>query len=88
MVKASSRTSKSTVAYSAKKGSETGIKCTQFVELPIKSPDTSPMNFCAFSLLKRVLGKRHPIGLKGIWKMVQEDWSKTRMTVLRKSLHS
>ncbi|GFS53046.1 hypothetical protein TNCV_331521 [Trichonephila clavipes] len=43
MDKASSHTSNSIVAYLAKKGSETGIKCILFDEIPVKSPDASQM---------------------------------------------
>ena len=48
MDKASSYTSKLITAYSAKKGSETRIKCIPFDEISVKSPDTSPMDICAF----------------------------------------
>ncbi|GFT97619.1 RNase H domain-containing protein [Trichonephila clavipes] len=54
--KASSNTSKSTTAKIAKKHSETGIKCTSFDEIPVKSLETSPLDFWAFGLLKRALG--------------------------------
>ena len=47
MDKAFSHTSKSTMAYLAKKDSETGIS---FDEKPVKSPNTSPVDFCAFCL--------------------------------------
>ncbi|GFW96636.1 uncharacterized protein TNCV_2846931 [Trichonephila clavipes] len=60
MDKASSHTSKSIAAYLAKKESETGIKCIPFDEISVKSHDASPTDFCAFGLLKRALGKRHP----------------------------
>ncbi len=53
MDKASSQTSKSTAAYLPNKESEIGIKCILFNEIPVKPPDTSPIDFCAFSLLKQ-----------------------------------
>ncbi|GFV63596.1 hypothetical protein TNCV_2195701 [Trichonephila clavipes] len=39
---------------------ETEIKCIPFDEIRIKSPFPYPMDFCAFSLSKRALGKRLP----------------------------
>ena len=50
MDKASCHTSTSTTAYLAKKESETGIKCIPLDEIPVKSPDASPMDFRAFGL--------------------------------------
>ncbi|GFW85632.1 hypothetical protein TNCV_852831 [Trichonephila clavipes] len=32
------------------------------------------MYICAFGLLKRVFGKRHPSTPNGLWKTVQEEW--------------
>ena len=88
MDKASSHMSQSTTAYLAKKESETGIKYIPFDGIPVKSPDASPMDFCAFGLLKRALEKRHPKTLNRLWKKVQEEWSKIDTIVLRKSLFS
>ena len=73
MDKASSHTSKSTTTYLAKKESETEIKCIPFGEIPVKSHEASRMDFCAFGLLKRALGKQHPKTLKGLWKTAQEE---------------
>ncbi|GFV32062.1 hypothetical protein TNCV_1452751 [Trichonephila clavipes] len=53
-----------------------------------ESPDVSPMDFCAFGLSKRALGKRYPRTLNGLWKTAQEQWSKMGRTVLRKRLLS
>ncbi|GFX06911.1 hypothetical protein TNCV_1202261 [Trichonephila clavipes] len=65
------------------KESETRIKCTPFGELLKKSPNASPMDFCAFDLLKPALRKRHPRTLNGLWKRVQEEWSNFCTTELR-----
>ncbi|GFX43608.1 hypothetical protein TNCV_510571 [Trichonephila clavipes] len=48
---------------SGTKDSETGIKCILCNEIRVKSPYTSPMDFCAFDLLKRAIGKWHPNGV-------------------------
>ncbi|GFT22514.1 uncharacterized protein TNCV_3274711 [Trichonephila clavipes] len=82
--KASSHTYKSTAAYLAKK--ETGKKCILFDNIRVKSSYTSVMDFCAFGVLKRALGKQHPRTLNELWKMDQEEWSKMYMTVQTKSL--
>ncbi|GFW52504.1 hypothetical protein TNCV_404321 [Trichonephila clavipes] len=47
-----SHTSKPTAGYLAKKESETEIKCILFYEIPVKPPDDSSMDFCAFGSLK------------------------------------
>ena len=58
MDKSSSHMSKSTTTYLAKKEPETRIKCISFDEISVKWPEASPMDFCAFDLLKRTLGKQ------------------------------
>ncbi|GFW37488.1 uncharacterized protein TNCV_860951 [Trichonephila clavipes] len=88
MHKTFSHMSKSTTAYLAKKESETGIKCIPFDEVRVKSPYASAMDFCVLGLLKRALGKRYTRTMNGLWKTVQEEWSKICMTVLRKNLLS
>ncbi|GFT57170.1 hypothetical protein TNCV_1691841 [Trichonephila clavipes] len=82
MDKASSHTSMSTAAYLAKKGPETGIKCAPFDKIRVKSFYASTINFCAFGLLKPAFGKRNPRTLNGLWKTIQEEWSKICVTVL------
>ncbi|GFU57306.1 hypothetical protein TNCV_3634921 [Trichonephila clavipes] len=67
---------KLTAAYLAEKEPEIEIKCIPFDEIPVKPPDAPPMNFCAFGLLKRPLGKRHTRTLKGLRKTVQEEGNK------------
>ena len=57
--KASSQTSKSTAIFLEKMRIETGIKTIPFSHIPVKAPDASPMDFCAFGLLKNELAKRH-----------------------------
>lgn len=75
-----------TAAYLAKKKSKTGIKCIPFNEITVKSFDASSVDFCACSLLKRALLKRHLKILNGHMKMIQKEWCKIHMTVLRERL--
>jgi len=84
--KASRHTSNSTRQFLDLMTAETGIKAIPFSHIPVKSPDASPMDFCAFGLLKQALGKRHPKTLAGLWKVVNDEWNKLDLTVLRKSL--
>ncbi|GFT83099.1 hypothetical protein TNCV_629261 [Trichonephila clavipes] len=86
MDKASSHMIKPTSAYLAKKESERRIKSRLFEEIPVKSPDGSPIDFYTSSSLKRALGKWHQRTLNGVWETAQEEGSKICMTVLRKSL--
>ncbi|GFX76269.1 uncharacterized protein TNCV_4036701 [Trichonephila clavipes] len=88
MDKAFNCMSKSTAADLAKKEPETGITCIPTEEIPVISTGASPMDFCAFSLLKRASGKRPPRTLNRLWKTVQEQWKQIAITVLRKNLLS
>ena len=84
--KASSHTSASTRHFLGEMERETGIHSIPFSDIPVKSPDASPMDFCAFGLLKRALGSRRPRTLTGLWKVCQEEWNKLDTLVLRRSL--
>jgi hypothetical protein len=84
--KASSHTSKSTATFVTKMTAATGVNVIPFSDIPTKSPDCAPMDFCAFGLLKRGLGSRRPRTVAGLWKACQEVWSRIDMTVLRRSL--
>ncbi|GBM00742.1 hypothetical protein AVEN_150909-1 [Araneus ventricosus] len=53
-----SHTSQSTVNFLEKIEQEMGIKTVPFTDIPAKSPDLTPMDFCAFGLLKCALSKR------------------------------
>ena len=84
--KASSHTSKTTRSFMNRMQNETGINAIPFEDIPVKSPDASPMDFCAFGLLKRALGKRRPRTLDGLWKACKEEWEQMDMSSLQRSL--
>ena len=84
--KASSHTSRSTRLFLQHMADETGIRAIPFTDIPVKSPDASPMDFCAFGLLKRALSHRRPRTIEGLWKACQEEWLRLDMTTLRASL--
>ena len=67
---------------------KTGIKAIPFTDIPTKSPDVSPMDFCAFGLLTFALSKRRPTTLTGLWKAVQEEWDRIPLLTLQKTLLS
>ncbi|KMQ81781.1 transposase, partial [Lasius niger] len=48
--KASSHTSRSTLAFLENMEQETGVHVIPFNNIPVKSPDASPMDFCAIGL--------------------------------------
>ena len=52
---------------------ESEIKTTHFADIPDKTPDVSPMHFCAFGLLKSALSKHRPTTLLRFWKAVQGE---------------
>ncbi|GFW30033.1 uncharacterized protein TNCV_1593511 [Trichonephila clavipes] len=78
----------SVISLAKKKELKRGIKCILFDEILVKSSDSSSIDFCAFGLLKRALGKRHPRTLNGLRQTIQAEVNKIGLTVLRKSLLS
>ncbi|KAJ9585777.1 hypothetical protein L9F63_002414 [Diploptera punctata] len=86
MDKASSHTARSSQRYYSQKLDETGIHIIPFNRVPVKSLDTSPMDFCGFGLLKQGLASRRPITVKGLWKICQEVWADIPVPVLQCSL--
>lgn len=86
MDKASSHTSASTAAYLATLQEETQIRAIPFTDIPVKSPDASPLDFCGFGLLKKGLGSRRPRTVEGLWKACREVWSGISQSSLRRSL--
>jgi len=73
---ASSHMSKETAAYAAGLKSRLGITILDKSEIPVKSPDISPMDFFGFGFMKQRLFSRKPKTLEGLWKVIKEDWSK------------
>ncbi|GFT58187.1 hypothetical protein TNCV_3409191 [Trichonephila clavipes] len=59
--------------------------------IPVKSPEAPPMDFCSFDLLKRALGIRRTRTPNELWKAVQGGtWLKlvTRQATVRYLYHS
>ena len=86
--KASSHTSRSTSSFLEELTRETKINVIPFSSIPVKSPDASPMDFCAFGMLKRALGNCRATTLNGLWKICKREWQRIDPTILRRSLLS
>jgi len=81
---ASSHESRETAAYAEDLKSRLGITIMKKSEIPVKSPDISPIDFFGFGYLKQRLFSKKPRTLEGLWKVAIEDWfSKTQFMVQR-----
>lgn len=86
--KASSHTAKKTTAYAEDLKSRTGITIIPNEEIPVKSPDTSPMDFFGFGLLKQKLHFRKAKTIEGVWKILKEEWNSITPEMVRKVYNS
>ncbi|GBL69436.1 hypothetical protein AVEN_111809-1 [Araneus ventricosus] len=86
--KATSHTSISNSAFLEKLKTDTVIAYIPFQYIPAMSPDASPMDYCAFSLLTRDLSKRKPAMLDELGKVLEDEWKSIPMEILRKALLS
>jgi hypothetical protein len=73
--KASSHTSKKTADYAADLKARLGITIINKEDIPVKSPDTAPMDFFFFGYLKQKLEKRKPKTVAGLWKILNQIWN-------------
>lgn len=73
---ASSHTAKFTASYAAQLKEDLGITIISNSLIPVKSPDTSPMDFFGFGFLKQRLAARRAKTLDGVWKVLRDEWSK------------
>ena len=86
--KASSHFSKRTLKTLDQLKRTHGINYIPKHDIPVKSPDIAPMDFCVFGLLKQALWKHHPKDLDELWKLTQREWRKIPMTRIRNALMS
>ena len=73
--KATSHTSNLATAYLDQLKNDIGISYIEKQDIPVKSPDGSPLDFFGFGYLKQRLSARKARTLKGVWKICQEEWS-------------
>ena len=82
--KASSHTAKKTQDYATDLQARLGISIMKSPDIPVKSPDVSPLDFFGFGYLKRKLFQRRPTTEKGVWKVLQKEWRKVdRLAISR-----
>ena len=74
--RASSHRANNTTLYLEDLRLRTGINYIAKENIPVKSPDISPMDFFGFGFLKQALFRRKARTLNGLWKAVEEEWAK------------
>lgn len=79
---ASSHTAKLTQEYAKDLERRVGIKIIWNSEIPVKSPDASPMDFFGFEYLKRKCFARRPVTMDGLWKILKQEFSKIDRTMV------
>jgi len=81
-IAASSHTAKKPAAYAADLRSGLGIRIEDNAEIPVKSPDTSPMDIFGLGYLKRIILRKWAITYGGLWKIMKRSWSGRGQTVV------
>lgn len=71
---ASSHTARMTASYAAEVKCRTGVTLINNTDIPVKSPDVSPMDFFGFGYLKRRIFRRRAKTEKGLWKIMRKEW--------------
>jgi transposase len=82
--KCTSHTAKITTEFLEKQRKEQGISYILPQDIPVKSPDASPLDFFGFGYLKQTLASKRPKTLDGVWKLSQEVWSKIKKKTIGK----
>jgi hypothetical protein len=81
---ASSHTSAKTQQFLQEMAIKYGINYIKNKDIPVKSPDASPMDFFGFGLIKQKLFNRRAKTLNGVWKCANEEWNKVTPEMARK----
>ena len=82
--KATSHTTSLTTKYAEDLKRRLGITIISKNDIPVKSPDTSPMDFFAFGYLKQKLFSRRARTLDGVWKVCQKEWNQIPSEIISK----
>lgn len=85
---ASSHTAAFTRDYAKDLEARLGIKIIRKEDIPVKSPDASPMDFYGFGYLKQQLFKRKCTSIRGIWKCLREEWANIPQETVTKVMDS
>jgi [histone H3]-lysine36 N-dimethyltransferase SETMAR len=81
---ATSHTSRKTAAYAQDLKDRLGITIISKDQIPVKTPDGSPMDFFGFGYLKQRLHLRRASTLDGVWKLAQKEWNSVSMETVKK----
>ncbi|UYV69252.1 IKK1 [Cordylochernes scorpioides] len=81
--KASSHTSNKTQQFLQEMKDTLGPNFIRNSDIPVKSPDASPLDFYGFGMLKQRLFNRRPKTEAGLWKAAQEEWSNVSLSKVK-----
>ncbi|UYV69740.1 IKK1 [Cordylochernes scorpioides] len=81
--KASSHTSNKTQQFLQEMKDTLGLNFIRNSDIPVKSPDVSPLDFYGFGMLKQRLFNRRPKTEAGLWKAAQEEWSNVSLSKVK-----
>ncbi|UYV79266.1 UBR3 [Cordylochernes scorpioides] len=81
--KASSHTSNKTQQFIQEMKDTLGLNFIRNSDIPVKSPDASPLDFYGFGMLKQRLFNRRPKTEAGLWKAAQEEWSNVSLSKVK-----
>ncbi|UYV70169.1 hypothetical protein LAZ67_7002059 [Cordylochernes scorpioides] len=84
--KASSHTSNKTQQFLQEMKDTLGLNFIRNSDIPVKSPDASPLDFYGFGMLKQRLFNRRPKTEAGLWKAAQEEWSNVSLSKVKEML--
>ncbi|UYV67446.1 hypothetical protein LAZ67_5000627 [Cordylochernes scorpioides] len=81
--KASFHTSNKTQQFLQEMKYTLGLNFIRNSDIPVKSPDASPLDFYGFGMLKQRLFNRRPKTEAGLWKAAQEEWSNVSLSKVK-----
>lgn len=85
---APSHTVKKTQTYAREMKEKFGTELISNDDIPVKSPDISPLDFFGFGFLKQKLFSRRATTLDGLWKILQKLWMEIPMDLVEKVFDS
>ncbi|UYV73899.1 ANKEF1 [Cordylochernes scorpioides] len=83
--KASSHTTNKTQQFLQEMKDTLGLNFIRNSDIPVKSPDASPLDFYGFGMLKQRLFNRRPKTEAGLWKAAQEEWSNVSLSKVKET---
>ena len=86
--KAPANTASETINYLASLRIQMGISYLENSEIPVKSPDTSPLDFFGFGYLKQQISSRRARRRDGVWKIAKQLWLEIDQDMVNKVFNS